>query len=192
MDDLQLVIEAGNKKINAGRTISNNSFSLNGLNVRHIQSNMVSSGTAYKYNKCYTARNLFDIFSIGDVLNKTSFPELCSSLVYMTVKSSCQNAEAEESLDKPTAAQSMLLNLIIFIYVFFFFNLFSPFFFTIEYIYGTIAIVIISLIALVGIFLLPCFGRSIYDKILIVLTALAAGTLFSDAMLHIIPEVNLV
>jgi solute carrier family 39 (zinc transporter), member 12 len=59
-----------------------------------------------------------------------------------------------------------------------------------EYIFGTIAIVIISLIALVGIFLLPCFGRSIYDKILVVLTALAAGTLFSDAMLHILPEVN--
>jgi len=58
-----------------------------------------------------------------------------------------------------------------------------------EYGYGTIAVVIVSLLALLGIFLIPFFKRRVYDDILMVLTALAIGTLFSDTMLHILPEI---
>ncbi len=43
--------------------------------------------------------------------------------------------------------------------------------------------------ALLGIILFPCLKKSFHEKILKFLTALAAGTLFSDAMLHIVPEV---
>ena len=64
-------------------------------------------------------------------------------------------------------------------------------FFNKEYGYGTIAIVIVSLIALVGVVLLPCFKKKIYDDLLMILTALAVGTLFCDAMLHLMPEVDL-
>ena len=58
-----------------------------------------------------------------------------------------------------------------------------------EYGYGTIAVVIVSLLALIGIILLPCFRRSLYDDILMMLTALAVSTLFCDVMFHILPEI---
>lgn len=48
---------------------------------------------------------------------------------------------------------------------------------------------IVSLLALLGIVLIPFFKRRVYDDILMVLTALAIGTLFSDTMLHILPEI---
>lgn len=54
--------------------------------------------------------------------------------------------------------------------------------------YGTIAIAIISALSLLGVCLLPCIKKRIYEKILIVLTGLAIGTLVSDAVLHILPE----
>lgn len=58
-----------------------------------------------------------------------------------------------------------------------------------EYGYGTIAIVFISLLALLGIILLPCFKKSIYYTTLDVLNGLAVGTLFSDAAMHMLPDV---
>jgi len=58
-----------------------------------------------------------------------------------------------------------------------------------EYGYGTIAVVIVSLLALIGIILLPCFRRSLYDDILMMLTALAVSALFCDVMFHILPEI---
>ena len=55
--------------------------------------------------------------------------------------------------------------------------------------YGTIAIVFISSLSLMGIILLPCFKKKIYYQILEALNALAASTLLSDALLHMIPDV---
>ena len=59
-----------------------------------------------------------------------------------------------------------------------------------EYGYGTIAISIITLLALLGIVLLPCFKKKIYEDILTFLSSLAISTLFCDAMLHILPDVR--
>ena len=59
----------------------------------------------------------------------------------------------------------------------------------VEYGFGTIAIVIVSALALLGIVLLPCFDKHFYQSVLQTLTALAASTIFCDAMLHILPEV---
>jgi hypothetical protein len=112
MEDMKLVNEASQKI--AESSINNNSSKINASNARSIQSKAVSSSLEpadadSEYNKCYTARNLFDIFSFGDTINKTAFASVCSSLVYMTVKSSCQEVEAEDTSDRPTAAQSMPL-----------------------------------------------------------------------------------
>lgn len=58
-----------------------------------------------------------------------------------------------------------------------------------EYGYGTAAVVIISLISLVGVVLLPCFKKSFYESILIALSALACSTLLADTMLHLLPTI---
>jgi hypothetical protein len=52
-----------------------------------------------------------------------------------------------------------------------------------------VAVLLITLLALLGIILLPCFNKLIYADILSFLSSLAVGTLLSDAMLHILPEV---
>lgn len=65
------------------------------------------------------------------------------------------------------------------------------FFRNLEYGYGTIAIFIVSILALLGFVLLPCFKKKIYEDILLSLTALAVSTLFCDAMFHLLPSVSL-
>ncbi len=42
---------------------------------------------------------------------------------------------------------------------------------------------------MIAIFLLPFFKKKFYNKVLETLHALAASTLFSDALLHLLPEV---
>ena len=48
--------------------------------------------------------------------------------------------------------------------------------FSLVYGYGTIATVIISALSLLGVCLLPCIKKKIYEKVLIVLTGLAIGS----------------
>ena len=43
--------------------------------------------------------------------------------------------------------------------------------------------------SLIGVFLMPCFKKKIYFQVLEALNALAASTLLSDALLHMIPDV---
>lgn len=58
-----------------------------------------------------------------------------------------------------------------------------------KYGYGTLSIIFITLLALLGIVIMPCFNKTFYDSLLRVLTGLAIGTLLSDALLHMIPEI---
>lgn len=58
-----------------------------------------------------------------------------------------------------------------------------------KYGYGTLAIVFICLLALLGIILLPCLKKSFYFSVLDALNGLAVGTLLSDAFLHMMPDV---
>ncbi len=43
--------------------------------------------------------------------------------------------------------------------------------------YGTLAITIVCGLSLLGIVLLPCIKKKVYDKILIILTGLAIGSI---------------
>jgi hypothetical protein len=43
--------------------------------------------------------------------------------------------------------------------------------------YGTLAITIVCGLSLLGIILLPCIKKKVYDKILIILTGLAIGSI---------------
>ncbi|OQV21611.1 Zinc transporter ZIP12 [Hypsibius exemplaris] len=57
-----------------------------------------------------------------------------------------------------------------------------------KYGYGTVAVVIVSLISVVGILFIPLFKRSIYEYALQGFIALGVGTLSGDALLHLLPE----
>lgn len=58
-----------------------------------------------------------------------------------------------------------------------------------EYGYGTISVVVISLLGLLGVVFFPLVNRKIYNYTLQGFIALGVGTLCGDAMLHLLPEV---
>jgi hypothetical protein len=57
--------------------------------------------------------------------------------------------------------------------------------------YGSLAILIISLLSLFGILIYPCQSKSIYGFILSAMLGVAVGSLTGDAFLHLIPHVSL-
>lgn len=61
--------------------------------------------------------------------------------------------------------------------------------FILGYGYGLLAVVVVSMISLAGLFVLPLLNQDTYQHILALFSALAVGTLFGDAMFHLIPFV---
>ena len=59
-----------------------------------------------------------------------------------------------------------------------------------EYGYGTVAVLIISLLAFGGLLLFPTIGSPAYKLTMQFFIALGVGTLSGDALLHVIPEVG--
>lgn len=55
---------------------------------------------------------------------------------------------------------------------------------------GFLSITLISLLALVGVVLIPLMNRVCFNFLLSFLVALAVGTLSGDAFLHLIPHVR--
>jgi hypothetical protein len=60
------------------------------------------------YNKCYSAEDILDIYSIGDNISKFDFHTLCPSLVYLAAKSPCVTTIlSAQSFNKTKSAESM-------------------------------------------------------------------------------------
>ena len=55
---------------------------------------------------------------------------------------------------------------------------------------ATIAIIIISMVGLLGVAVVPLVQKSYYNQVLQFLVALAVGALTGDAMLHLLPHVS--
>lgn len=55
--------------------------------------------------------------------------------------------------------------------------------------YGFLAVTVINLAALLGLLLIPFINKPFFPKVLTYFIALAIGTLFSNAVLQLIPEV---
>lgn len=56
--------------------------------------------------------------------------------------------------------------------------------------FGTLAVLIISFGSLLGAVVIPCMKHSKFDLIMLFFVAMAIGTLVTDAVLHLIPEVS--
>lgn len=65
-------------------------------------------------------------------------------------------------------------------------------FFFVVWVAATIAIVIISMVGLLGVAVVPLVQKSYYNQVLQFLVALAVGALTGDAMLHLLPHVSFV
>lgn len=58
------------------------------------------------------------------------------------------------------------------------------------WIYGTIAVLVISLAAILGGLIIPCCPPSFYEKFILTLISLAIAVLAGDALIHLLPLVS--
>lgn len=56
------------------------------------------------------------------------------------------------------------------------------------WIYSSASVLGVSLVGLLGVAVIPCMDRHIYQHIIQFLVALAVGTLAGDALLHLLPH----
>lgn len=63
---------------------------------------------------------------------------------------------------------------------------------SVEYVYGFLAVFIVSALSLAGLLAFPIIYKVSFQYVLTLFTALAVGTLFGDTMFHLIPFVSVV
>ncbi|PVD37340.1 hypothetical protein C0Q70_04339 [Pomacea canaliculata] len=110
---------------------------------------------------CYTPAQLITIYEAGEVITSAKLTELCPALVYQKLYAQCLTTDTAMKGDAPTTAE--------------------------KWGYGSLAVFIICLCAVLGVSLLPCIDRAIYKIVMGLFVGLAVGTLTGDALLHLIP-----
>ncbi|XP_071103052.1 zinc transporter ZIP4-like [Haliotis cracherodii] len=114
--------------------------------------------------RCFSVGEIKAIngFGYDDVITKNKFMELCPTLVYMQVAGSCVSTPNTTQPATPTMAE--------------------------RYGYGSLATLIICFCAIPGVLLFPLPKGICHEAFMSVFLGLAVGTLFSDAILHLIPQ----
>ncbi|XP_046573379.1 zinc transporter ZIP4-like [Haliotis rubra] len=123
-----------------------------------------SHSTILVTKKCYSVGEIKAISGLGqdDVITKDKFVELCPTLMYMQVAGSC--VSTPNTTHGPTTTM------------------------TERYGYGSLATLIICLCAVLGAILFPLPKGTCHEAFMSVFLGLAVGTLFTDAILHLIPQ----
>ncbi|KAH9514246.1 hypothetical protein Btru_028499 [Bulinus truncatus] len=114
--------------------------------------------TAPAIKECYTANQLLALYDSVDGADQAQFEQLCPALLHQKLYGVCK--QTAESLSISDAE---------------------------KYGYGTLAVLIICLCSILGLIIVPCASRKVYNSILASFLGLAVGTLFADAILHLIP-----
>ena len=55
--------------------------------------------------------------------------------------------------------------------------------------YGVLAVLIISLLAIIGLLLIPCINKDFIKYVLSLFVAMGVATMLADALLHLLPQV---
>ncbi|XP_067686609.1 zinc transporter ZIP4-like [Haliotis asinina] len=121
-------------------------------------------GTVTVPRDCYSVDEIKAIHGVGhdDVVTKTKFVEMSPTLVYMQVAGSCVPNTTATTTATPSTAE--------------------------RYGYGSLATLIICLTAVVGAILFPFPKGLCYTAVMAIFVGLAVGTLFTDSLLHLIPQ----
>ncbi|XP_071104063.1 zinc transporter ZIP4-like [Haliotis cracherodii] len=114
--------------------------------------------------ECYSVGEIMAIHGLGhdDVITESKLVELCPTLVYMQVAGSCVATHNTTQPATPTLAE--------------------------QYGYGSLATLIICLCAVLGAILFPLPKGTCYEAFMALFLGLAVGTLYTDAILHLIPQ----
>nr|XP_022292200.1 zinc transporter ZIP10-like isoform X2 [Crassostrea virginica] len=127
------------------------------------------------HNKCLNIMELLSVyhFKSKSSIGKDDFMNLCPSLIVHLDKEECRGSQPAgpshdgEAEPQPRSLGSIPLSV---------------------WGYSSLAILIISLVGLLGVAVIPIMQRVFYNHLLQFLVALAVGALSGDAMLHLIPH----
>ncbi|KAH9503121.1 hypothetical protein Btru_069995 [Bulinus truncatus] len=112
-----------------------------------------------KQVSCYSAQQIMSIYTKAPTIDTATFHELCPALVSQKLFADCTfKKRHQQNLSDAE-----------------------------KYGYGSLAIALISLCALLGVVFIPCTSLNIYAALMSTLVGLAVGALFADAILHLIP-----
>ncbi|RDD41650.1 Zinc transporter ZIP12 [Trichoplax sp. H2] len=117
--------------------------------------------------KCYSATQLFSIFSIGaSGADSKQFTALSPAIVQQVATSACKNTSTTTSnttiSNSPTTAE--------------------------VWGYTMLAVTVVTLSSVAGVLTIPCMGNSAIRYVVAYLIGLAVGSLVGDAILHLIPH----
>ncbi|KAK3106015.1 hypothetical protein FSP39_010998 [Pinctada imbricata] len=133
---------------------------------RRSKRSVNANATQSFMSQCYSAEQLLAIYNApsGNTVPQQTFLSMCPSLLYQQVTGACKSTPMPTSVAHLEKSKA--------------------------YGYGTLAVFIICLCSITGVFILPCASKTckdIYTRILAVFIGLAVGTLITDAVLHLIP-----
>ncbi|XP_059173609.1 zinc transporter ZIP4-like [Physella acuta] len=110
--------------------------------------------------KCYTAHQIAALYETDRAIDKASFEQLCPALLSQQLFADCTAAAVGQKAEVSLAE---------------------------KYGYGSVAIFVICLCAIFGVVVIPCASGAVKNVIMSTFVGLAVGTLFADAILHLIP-----
>ncbi|XP_025082073.1 zinc transporter ZIP10-like isoform X1 [Pomacea canaliculata] len=122
--------------------------------------------------KCVDPQELFDIFHIpsNGTMSYSDFLNVCPALIYIIDQKTFQQEDIHDhthSTGVPHAFQNIPGKV---------------------WGYSTLAVLIISLVGLLGVAVIPIMQKVFYNHLLQLLVALAVGALSGDALLHLLPH----
>uniref|UniRef100_H0V1W7 Solute carrier family 39 member 8 n=1 Tax=Cavia porcellus TaxID=10141 RepID=H0V1W7_CAVPO len=120
---------------------------------------------ALHFNQCLSAEEIFALhgFSNASRITSADFPSICPAVLQQLTFHPCEAQPRPSS--KPSLSQ--------------------------VWGYGLLSVTIINLASLLGLVLTPLLKKSYFPKILTYFVGLAIGTLFSNAIFQLIPEVRM-
>ncbi|XP_013379925.1 zinc transporter ZIP6 isoform X1 [Lingula anatina] len=117
--------------------------------------------------KCFNGEDLLTVFGVDHEagVTRAQFTDLCPALIQQQITGACSGSPANTTKANTKASSTAEM-----------------------YGYGSLAVFIISLLAIGGVFLIPCMGHTAYQYVMETFIALAVGTMAGDALLHLIPQ----
>ncbi|KAH9496764.1 hypothetical protein Btru_009324, partial [Bulinus truncatus] len=113
-----------------------------------------------EFNRCFSAEQVMSLYTSTSEVDRGVFEKLCPSLISQTIFGDCTGEETHVGFGNTNAEKIG---------------------------YSVAATFIICLCSILGAIAIPCASSKVYSGLMSTFVGLAVGTLFSDAVLHLIP-----
>ncbi|KAH9509888.1 hypothetical protein Btru_045530 [Bulinus truncatus] len=113
-----------------------------------------------KFNRCFSAEQVMSLYTSTSEVDRGVFEKLCPSLISQTIFGDCTGEETHAEFGNTNAEKIG---------------------------YSVAATFIICLCSILGAIAIPCASSKVYSGLMSTFVGLAVGTLFSDAVLYLIP-----